>query len=100
MGLSFESCRTLELSKDWAQIPVDQKPLESISSTQINFCDARVTSQRDHETLIERFPLREKMGGFACFLVLPVEPTGVNTMENSYTKRFFREALAVHVLSA
>jgi hypothetical protein len=30
----FESCRTLELSKDWAQIPVGQKPLESISSTQ------------------------------------------------------------------
>jgi hypothetical protein len=30
----FESCRTLELSKDWAQIPVGQKLLESISSTQ------------------------------------------------------------------
>jgi predicted RNA-binding Zn ribbon-like protein len=30
----FESCRTLEPSKDWAQIPVGQKPLESISSTQ------------------------------------------------------------------
>jgi hypothetical protein len=30
----FESCRTLELSPDWAQIPVGQKPLESISSIQ------------------------------------------------------------------
>lgn len=51
----FESCGTLELYEDWAQIPVGQKLPESVSSTRLTGlqrtarCGGRLASQNVNE---------------------------------------------------